>query len=58
MPQMYCSQCEKPCETRSKDVTEVTEFWGERQVMHFIQFTSDCCDAELEEKHAEDIDAE
>ncbi len=54
--QMYCSKCEKPCETRSREVSEVFEFWGERRVEYFTQFTSDCCDAELEEKQEEPAD--
>ncbi len=58
LPQMYCSKCEKPCETRAKSVREVSEFWGERRVEYFTQFTSDCCDAELEEKPLEELEDE
>lgn len=53
--QMYCSKCEQPCEVISREVREVSEFWGERRIEYFIQFTSDCCDAELEEKQEETL---
>jgi hypothetical protein len=51
-----CTSCDHPCHVIETDVGCYEEFWGQQVWHEQYDLQSECCDAEVEEMTAEEVE--